>query len=269
MLTPEQYNEIQPLLAEVRKTKFDNTVPLIYTPADLSFYSDGRRHDVGKPGMIGGFIGEEKSGKSFVLGQVAASFLTNGQEKLNFEYKGPGELIWFDTEQSEEFYKLNQSRIHLSAGLKSVNSPRYSAYNLRKWTPGQRMNAIEGMLMDHPGTKIAVIDGLVDIVSDYNDLKESNAAFGKIMEWSYELKILVLTVIHVNKGDGKIRGHLGSELKNKCDFLIKVAQTERNQYVLSNPTGRYPTFPAMDFTRNEDSGLAEYTSGKEKLKLDF
>lgn len=255
-------------IPDVLKTRFDYNAPIIYDQADLSFWSDGRRYDVGGRGMIGGFIGPEKAGKSFALGQVAASHVSGGREFLNFEIKTPGSMVWFDTEQSQLFYQLNQKRIHDAAGSKG-NVPRYYAYNLRRWTPSERMDAIEHIIFSDPSLTLAVIDGLVDIVADYNDLKECQAAIGKIMAWSFERNIMVIGVLHVNKGDGRIRGHIGSEFKNKCDFIVKVEQPERNVYNLSNPTGRYPTFPAMDFTRNEETGLAEYTSGKDKLNLDF
>ena len=59
-------------------------------------------------------------------------------------------------------------------------------------------------------------------------------------------------VLHANKGDGKIRGHLGSEIKNKFDFVFNIAQREKNNYLLSHPTGRFPTIPDLGFSRTDE-----------------
>jgi acetamidase/formamidase len=72
-----------------------------------------------------------------------------------------------------------------------------------------------------------------------------------LLQWSDELNILLLGVLHINKGDGKVRGHLGSELKNKCDFIVNVAKDENKTYTVSNPTCRYGEWPTFYFTRDE------------------
>jgi len=97
-----------------------------------------------------------------------------------------------------------------------------------------------------------VIDGYVDLIKDYNSLEEAQKLVGDLLRWTDERNVLMIGVLHVNKGDGKIRGHLGSELKNKCDFIVNVRQPEPGYYEVSNPTARYKGFNSFHFTRNED-----------------
>lgn len=259
-LTPEQIR-IKALVEEVKSTEFDYTKKVEFPDPCLNFYSDGKKYPVGGRGMIGGFIGEEKSGKSFMAAALAESHLGGGTERLNFELNLDGTLIWFDTEQSAYFFDLVQRRTYDMAGIKG-NVPHYKAYHLRKWVPSDRVLAMEEILYTTPNLAGVVIDGIVDMLDDYNDLKQAMNVLGILMRWSYDLNILLLGLLHVNKGDGKIRGHIGTEFKNKCDFLIKTKQPKRNQYELTNPTGRFKTFPDMAFNRDEDSGKAIYTNGK-------
>jgi hypothetical protein len=58
--------------------------------------------------------------------------------------------------------------------------------------------------------------------------------------------------LQLRLGGGKIRGHLGSELKNKCDFILNVSQPEDNQYIVMNPASRYRRLPSMEFTRAQN-----------------
>jgi hypothetical protein len=53
------------------------------------------------------------------------------------------------------------------------------------------------------------------LVSDVNNLEESNACVQKLMEWSAIYNCHIITVIHSNYGSSKPTGHLGSFLEKK------------------------------------------------------
>ncbi len=247
----EIIKKLPTLIEKTEATKFDLHKRFMEAPATLHLLSESRTHKVSGPGQIGVFTGHEKSGKSYVLSCIAAAFLASDNECLNFTVDMPGKrFLWFDTEQSETFYDASQRRIHNIAGLHS-NSDRYAAYHLRPFTPNERLEIIEHYVNNTPDLGCVVIDGYVDLINDYNDLKEAQAVVGRLMRWTYEKKILMMGVLHVNKGDGKIRGHIGSEIKNKCDFIVNVQKNEAKEYNVTNPACRYSEFPAFQFTRND------------------
>lgn len=262
-MTPEQQAQEESLLAAVRATKFDYNKPVEFPEPLLSFWSEGKRYPVGGKGMLGGIIGPEKAGKSYVVSKLAESHLTAGSERLNFELRLTGNMMFLDTEQSAFFYDATQRRIHNESHVKT-NVEKYSAYHLRRWSPVERLLAIEKLVYETPNLECVILDGAVDLLDDYNDLKQSDAVMNTLMRWSYDLNLMLLGILHVNKGDGKIRGHLGSAWKNKADFIVRVEQPKRNEYEISNPTGRYITFPSMTFSRNEETGEAEYLKGTKK-----
>lgn len=242
--------DADPLLRKALETRFDYHADVKEVPAVLTVDRNGREYKLGALGQIGIFSGHEKSGKSFVLECIAASAIGGGHPKIGFSLAlGEKKVIWFDTEQSAYFYQLNQRRLHQLAGVHS-NTPFYDAYHLRRFNAGERLEIIEKILHSQDDIGAVIIDGFVDLMLDYNSLEETQLLMSRLMRWTDELNILLMGVLHLNKGDGKLRGHLGSELKNKCDFQITVVKEEQS-YTISNPTNRYMTFPAYTFTRDE------------------
>jgi len=252
----EAKEQLPALLHNVMATRFDYDAEIKEEDTILHCFSPSRRHKVGGFGQIGVFTGHEKSGKSFVLGCLASSAIS-GNAVLNFQMDLKGrKMLWFDTEQSLFFYQWTQKRIHDMAG-KRQNLPYYQAYHLRKLNPLERITVIEHLIYQEKNIGVLVIDGIVDLLMNYNDLPEVQGVVQRLMKWTDELNILLLSVLHVNKGDGKIRGHIGTEIKNKCDFAINVAKTDDMNYRVSNPTGRYAGFPSFEFMRDAD-GLPQF-----------
>lgn len=253
---PAQESGVLNLITDVEATRFNPELPPI-EPRPLLVYDGGRNYKVAGRGMVGLFTGHEKSGKSFVLSCIAASAL-KGSEVLNFNLDlDGGTMLLFDTEQSGYFFWKTQERLFKLAGINTTS--RFAAYHLRKFKPAERIAVIEHYVYNTPNLSVVIIDGFVDLMSDYNDLKQAQEFVGKLMKWSDEKKVLILGVLHLNKGDGKVRGHIGSELKNKADFVINTAKNEGGIYSITNTSSRYVQIPDMDFTRNEE-GLPVYRS---------
>jgi len=251
----EANDQLPDFIKKVEASRFDFNAKFEEPDPVLRCYSNGKVHNVGAFGQMGVFLGHEKMGKSFVLGCAVASGLDYGTPKLNFRLDiKDRKVMWFDLEQSKVRYRLAQQRLHWIANAQG-NHRNYMAYNLRPFNPTERLAIIEYYLKkQRPG--ILVLDGYVDLVNDYNDLKESQAVVNTLMRWTDEYNLLMMGVLHLNKGDGKPRGHIGSELKNKADFMFKVAKADEfGSYELSNPTnGTWPEFKAFEFCRDE-SGL--------------
>jgi hypothetical protein len=51
------------------------------------------------------------------------------------------------------------------------------------------------------------------------------------MKWSEEKDILIITVLHQNKGDTNARGHIGTEQNNKAQTVLTVTKSPDNDMV--------------------------------------
>ena len=67
---------------------------------------------------------------------------------------------------------------------------------------------------------------------------------------------MFITVLHLTKSDGYMRGHLGTELQNKCDWSEEVKrEKDGGIYRIENRDARFRPFPAFEWTR-DDKGEA-------------
>ena len=100
---------------------------------------------------------------------------------------------------------------------------------------------------------LVVIDGVADLVSDVNNLEESNLCVQKIMEWSAKYNCHIMTVIHSNYGSDKPTGHLGSFLEKKTETQIQLeANTVNKEWVtVSCKRSRGYAFETFSFSINE------------------
>jgi archaellum biogenesis ATPase FlaH len=257
-LTPEQKQQQEDdLMTRVWATKFDYNAPITEEDAILGRWDSGNPYKVGGYGQIGVIVGEQKSGKTFVLRHLVASALAGGRQMLTFSLKlrPMQNILFFDTEQSEFFFKLTQKDMQDLAGV--CNPAGYYAFHLRKFSRSERLTALKKIVEQVGNVGLIVIDGVVDLCADYMDNKHSADTVQELMTLSDETKALVLTVLHVTKQNGFMRGHLGTELQNKCDFAIQVEQEkDSGTYKVRCRETRFAPWPPLTFTRDPHTGRA-------------
>lgn len=173
-------------------------------------------------GDISAWVGRAKSKKTFALTMFAAA-LSGGLELFGkFNAIRPCKVLWIDTEQSPGDVHRVVKRIK---GLVGSEESVYM-YGLRPKSPIERIKAIEMLLQFHGDIEVLILDGVRDLVMDINNPVESTEVMTLLMKWSHDLDIHIATVIHLNKKDGSSRGHLGTELDNKAQSVIRVTRDE-------------------------------------------
>ncbi len=166
-----------------------------------------------------------KTKKTFFISLLASVYLS-GQNNFGGKIKGHRDgrcLIHFDTEQGHWHAQRVFKRVEDMAGTTDLGC--YQTYALRTINYKQRIKFIEYILEQNKGNNgLVVIDGIADLVSDVNNLEESNLCVQKIMELSANYDCHIITVIHSNYGTDKATGHLGSFLYKKTECAISLEQ---------------------------------------------
>jgi hypothetical protein len=262
--TPEeQKQEEDTLMKSVWATKFDYFAPVKEEDAILMHYhkTDDNRvkpYKVAGYGQLGAIVGEQKSGKTFVLRHLVASALSGGKECLTFSLAIPANknILWVDTEQSEYFYKITQKELQDLAGVQ--NPPQYFAFHLRKYSVAERVKVLKKLVEEIPDLGLIIVDGIVDLCPDFNDTRHSSETMQQLMSITDgPSKPLLLTVLHVTKKDGFMRGHLGTALQNKCDFALEVSKDPvTDWYKVRSRESRFAPFPIYAFCRDNETGRA-------------
>lgn len=266
----EKNNEEQAIRAFIHSTRFDITAPIVEEKATMFTHQDGKAYKLAGPGMIVGVVGPQKSSKTSVVASIAASAIgKRGYPITSFSMDTGGKNIaYFDTEQSGYFYKRTQEMIYRMAGLYQ-NTDKYVAYHLRRLPAKQRMLGIDLELQGRKDLGLIVIDGLVDLLENFNSEVESARVMENLLKWSDETGAMIVTVLHLTKADGFMRGHLGTALQNKYDVGIQVNKDgEESIFRVKCRDSRFAPFPSFEFTKDEN-GYPVFEAGPAVREPDF
>jgi hypothetical protein len=164
-------------------------------------------------GSISTFTGKAKAGKTTVLALLIASVLNNKR------------VLWLDTEQGQYYASRTQSYILNIAKLTKCDNLRM--FDLRQFNPLDKLKIIDALIKDQLYDLI-VLDGVRDVVFDINSPEEATNTISRLMAWSVEFNCHIAMVLHQNKGNNDVRGHLGTEAINKSEIVISVSKTDDN-----------------------------------------
>lgn len=203
-------------------------------------------------GGIQAISGQKKNGKTFVLAQLMAAVLGDGSERVADYLKGlrvnqetidwlghQPRVLYCDTEMEQLNTAKVLRRVHWLCGwdmrqrsdrffvqwLREVPESETQTVNKERWRLIK--NAIDFAKPD-----IVFIDGLRDIVNDFNDNKESSSIVGEMMSLASKRNICIWSVLHMNPrpsndDESKMRGHLGTELGNKVsDTFVSIKRKD-------------------------------------------
>ncbi len=198
-----------------------------------------------------------KSMKTFFVSLLSSAYAyPKGKhtKELNSFRKGK-ELIHFDTEQGSWHAQRVFKRVKWMND--DVDLSFYHTYALRQLSHLTRLDFIDYYLskLKEEGKEIGlvIIDGIADLVSDVNNLEESNNVTQKIMSWTSIYNCHIVTVIHSNNGSDKPTGHLGSFLEKKAETQIQLVKDENKlgAITVSCKRSRSTPFESFDFKLDE------------------
>ena len=242
-----RFNEVRPFFLDARENYPEPFYMLEYKGVPFSAI-----------GGIQALSGQKKNGKTFVLAQLMAAILCTGGERVEqylphlrvpqrtLDMLGhEPTVLYVDTEME----KLNSAkvlrRVHWLCGwpmdvpnerfnvlwLRSIVDVKDDEGKLKERAYERRYRLIRlAIEMLHPDA--VFIDGIRDIIGDFNDNEESSRLIGDLMALAERNHICIWNTLHMNPRPGnddesKMRGHLGTELGNKItDTLVSIKKKD-------------------------------------------
>ena len=175
-------------------------------------------------GELVGIKGRAKMGKSqfeyYLIAVMLAGAFRGTVKPLQDRYK----ILLFDTEQSQVSLKKCCQRALKYAGLPiDKNDVRFLPFFMRPLSIAERRKVVEDAVREEK-PDIIFIDGVRDLLQDFNSLEQSNDLIQWLMQLTAEHGCTIVSVLHQNKSkdDGNMRGHLGTELLNKLTDCFEV-----------------------------------------------
>ena len=191
-------------------------------------------------GGIHAITGQAGNGKTMTLAQFMAAILCGeyGLLKCELDPSIKRTVLYIDTEMEEANTIAVKNRVMTLCGrpinertddfvvvmLREVpetvnsNNERISS-SVNRWR--MTLKAI----WEYKPTAV-FIDGLLDVVRDFNDNKECQDTIYKCMQVASHYGISVWCIVHQNPGGEKLVGHLGSFLERK---VTDVFQTKKDK----------------------------------------
>ena len=223
-------DNVNVLLKKIKETQYDFTKPVPEKP-EFNIFIDNK--GISLPGSLISVYGLPKSRKSIFLAMIVSSMLSKeqkfGEGFINSTINN-GQIIWFDTEQSEIELKYFQDNVIKMAGLTKKDASyikkRYKVFNLRPFDEIDRLVMIDEILMsgEYKNIKSVIIDGIADLMYNVNDLEMSKKLVTRLLYWADTLQIPIFTALHTNKDGVDATGSLGGFLNKKASYTVKVSK---------------------------------------------
>lgn len=199
--------------------------------------------------------GKQKSKKTTELALEAAAYINpvTSDENIHFECVEPGVVLFFDCEQGESYAARTMKTILKLAGLET--SKRLIYCDLRGLTPKDRMSAIEAGIESTDGVRWVIIDGLVDVMTDFMSAEEGHSIITDILSLCSKFDIHVTGVLHQNKGVSKdARAHVGSIAGQKCEVEVMVERDPEDSTISIVSAKESRGLPFKDFAIKWEKG---------------
>jgi len=202
------------------------------------------------------FQGLPKAGKStFITSAVASAFTTWDifSMKITFPVNRK-RICYVDTESSDyDYYRvLERIRTQIITDFLPHN---FDSFLFREDTPNDIMQMIEIYLQENKDCSILVIDGILDLLSDFNNVEQSFYLVQWMKRITKVYNLLILCVLHLGKKDHTSIGHIGSFLDRKSQSVLRI---EKNKD--KNTLDLIPTF--LRSTDDFDPISIMYQSGQ-------
>jgi hypothetical protein len=235
-------------------------------PAFLYVLDGEERYPIFSPGNLSAIIGKPKSKKTFLTLMAVAAALkgTTLFEKLEGAFpETHKKVVLFDTEQSIQHAQRSLRRICKLVGIEQPDN--LFAFSLRRFSTAERLQHLKFVVETVENTGLIIIDGIKDLVQDINSTVEATEIIDYLMKLSAERSLHICVVLHQNKGDNYARGHLGSEVQNKCETVISVKKETDNSSTVNVEYCRDENFPSFSFAIDSD-GLPYVTESVKKIQ---
>lgn len=201
-------------------------------------------------------VGAKQKGGKTSLVSILLAAIVGGQWSKVKRLVDDATVLYVDTEMKPVDTQMLAAKVAKMAGCSAEEVySRVHFVNFRSLTPEEMKKALRHFLELYKPT-IVIIDGVVDLCSNFNDVEASqNLVLNLLMKLAEEYQCAIISILHTNKTDGytELRGHLGAFFEQKGVTTIKCVKDDAsNMVTVSFPTHRYAPVGDFHFTFDDD-----------------
>ncbi|MGN1239279.1 MAG: AAA family ATPase [Paludibacteraceae bacterium] len=177
-------------------------------------------------GGIHGLTGQPGHGKTFTFTQIMIAILRGEYYGLRYELGDEvphPKVLYIDTEMEKGNTQLVMLRVYEMMGWQVGSEHEdFRVLWLREEVRAEDRwrKTLKAISVMQP--TVVFLDGLIDVVSDFNDNKECQQMIYKCMATASHYGISMWCLLHENPGSEKMVGHAGSFLERKATDVLKT-----------------------------------------------
>jgi len=177
-------------------------------------------------GGIHGLTGQPGHGKTFTFTQLMVAILKGEWYDLRYELRREipePKVLYIDTEMEKGNTQLVMLRVYQMMDWPAyTQQDRFKILWLREEVKAEdRWKKTLKAIHDMKPT-VVFLDGLIDVVGDFNDNKECQTIIYQCMKTASHYGISMWCLLHENPGSEKMVGHAGSFLERKATDVLKT-----------------------------------------------
>ena len=176
--------------------------------------------------------GQAGHGKSMLFSQIITAILKGEFGELRYELSDTISrpvVLLIDTEQSKDDVIAGKNRVMDLCGY-GLTEPRedFRVIMLRETETALERWRMTLQAIYEVKPNIIILDGLLDVVKDFNDQEECADMIYKCMQVATHYKAAMMCVLHQNPLSAKLTGHLGSAAMRKVTDILVVSKEKKN-----------------------------------------
>lgn len=215
-------------------------------------------------GDLSAIKAKPKNGKTNAIAIMAAALLKGFWGPLVCRITN-SKILWIDTEQRRgDALRVYLRTLKLAGLSKKDDFERFQMFALRPFTSEDKMKSMKELIKDFQ-PDIVFIDGIVDIMYNFNDVEESKKVIDELMRMSTKEEsgknLSIVCVLHTNKAteDHNMRGHLGTMLTQKAGTVLEVTKNKNGIFTVSNTESRNKEVPEWSFRFDDNGDIVDAT----------
>jgi hypothetical protein len=188
-------------------------------------------------GGIHGLTGQPGHGKTFTFTQLMVAILKGEFYGLHYELSRDipqPKVLYIDTEMEKGNTQLVMLRVYEMMGWPvGSEQEQFKILWLREEVKAEDRwrKTLKAINVMQP--TVVFLDGLIDVVGDFNDNKECQAIIYQCMATASHYGISLWCLLHENPGSEKMVGHAGSFLERKATDVLKTKKDKGMEVIFS------------------------------------
>lgn len=183
----------------------------------------------------------------------------------------PYKVLFIDTEQKAyDSQRFKKNVLRMGGTTQEEAGDNLEVYNFRSVMDDGDKREIILRIIQMYEPDILVIDGVVDLCTNFNDVDDSKQLMAWLMKIADEFHLALFCVLHTNKNqqDYNMRGHLGTMLDQKCDTTTECSKDAGTGIVtVKCVSSRHRPYPDFFFTWDDQGNVISADQRQAEIAL--